>query len=138
MRVYLDSSALLKRVFLEPESNALIAWLREHEQAESALATSSLAWVEVTRAVRTFASRTPAVEVDELVEVATSGILERPMTSEVVALARRVHPPVLRTLDALHLASALVLDVDVLVTYDARLRQAAGENRIRTLAPGAG
>lgn len=135
MRIYVDSSALLKRIFAEAESRALISALRDHQRAEAALVTSSLAWVEVSRAVRSYANVERGVGFDDLVEVALSGVLEKPITSEVIALARRLDPPVLRSLDAIHLASALLLDVDVIVAYDQRLAEAAAHHRIRTLRP---
>lgn len=135
MRVYVDSSALLKRVFAEVESPALLSDLRGHIDSGDALLSSSLAWVEVSRAVRA-ASSTPATgSVDVLVEIALSGVLEKPVTAEVVALARRLGPPVLRSLDAVHLASAVLLDVDLVVAYDHRLLDAAAENGFRTTAP---
>jgi hypothetical protein len=64
--------------------------------------------------------------------------MEHPMDSQVVALARRLRPPVLRTLDAIHLASALLLDADVVLTYDARLAEACVENGLVVAAPGSG
>lgn len=135
MRVYVDSSALLKRVFAESESGALMSALRRYVEADEALVASSLALVEVSRAVRAYANAEGDVEVDNLVEVALSGVLEKPISSEVVALARRLHPPVLRSLDAIHLASALLLDVDTILAYDQRLIDAAAEHRIRTSSP---
>jgi len=99
VRLYVDSSALLKRVFDEAESRAL---------------------TEV---------------VDEPVEVALSGMLEKPITAEVIALARRLSPPMLRGLDAIHLASALLVDADALVSYDQRLNDAAGATSVRVLTP---
>jgi predicted nucleic acid-binding protein len=95
--------------------------------------TSSLAWVEVSRSVRAFPGA--AKVVDELVEVALSGMLEKPVTAEVIALARRLSPPMLRSLDAIHLASALLVDADALVFYDQRLNDAAGANSVRELTP---
>lgn len=133
MRIYVDSSALLKRVFAERESAALIAALRGHVRADAVLVASSLAWVEVSRAVRSSAAAD--VEGEALVGLSLSGVLEKPITPEVVALARRLNPPVLRSLDAIHLASALLLDVDLIVAYDQRLIDAAGEHRVRTLSP---
>ncbi|MEO8907239.1 MAG: VapC toxin family PIN domain ribonuclease, partial [Microbacteriaceae bacterium] len=53
MRVYVDSSALVKRAIDESESNALVAHLEDRVAAGDALVSSSLAWVEVTRALRT-------------------------------------------------------------------------------------
>lgn len=135
MRVYVDSSALLKRVLAEAESAALTSWLREHVEAGDALASSSLAWVEVSRAIRAYEDTRRDVAVEELVDVALSGVLEKPISSEVIALARRLGPPVLRTLDALHLASALLLDADAMVAYDRRLAQAAVGHGLRVLSP---
>ncbi len=135
MRVYVDSSALLKRVFAEDESGPLRASLVRYAEDRAALVSSSLAWVEVSRAVRVFAQDTTAVDVEDLVEAALTGIHERPISTEVVALARRLHPQVLRSLDAMHLASALLLDVDLLLTYDQRLTDAAREHGIKTAAP---
>lgn len=138
MRIYLDSSALLKRVFAEIESPPLISTLKDYEGGNAALVTSSLAWVEVSRAVRSLAEVSLDIDVDGLVDTALSGVLEKPITAEVIALARRLNPPVLRSLDAIHLASALLLDVDVLVAYDVRLVEAATVHQIKTLSPGGG
>jgi predicted nucleic acid-binding protein len=132
--IYVDSSALLKRVFAEPESQALLRLVRSCVDDGTALVTSSLAWVEVSRAVRT-AELSSELDVDDLVEAALSGVLEKPITAEVVALARRLRPAALRSLDAIHLASALLLDVDAVLTYDRRLLDASGEHRVRTLTP---
>lgn len=135
MRVYVDSSALLKRVFAESESAALRAALRSHVDADAALVASSLAWVEVSRAVRAGAGVDNDPDVDRLVEVSLSGVLDKPITAEVVALSRRLSPSVLRTLDAIHVASALLLDVDVVLAYDQRLIDAAREHKMRTSSP---
>jgi len=135
VRVYVDSSALLKRVFAESDSRPLISTLRDFQKADTALVTSSLAWVEISRAIRAYANTEIDVEVDNLVEVSLSGVLEKPITSEVIALARRLNPPVLRSLDAIHLATALLVDADVILAYDLRLIEAAAEHKIRTLAP---
>lgn len=137
MRVYLDSSALLKRLFAEPESPALSAALAEYVRSDAALITSSLGWLEVSRAVRRYASGEASmlIEVDGLVEAALSGVLEKPVTAEVIALARRLPPPVLRSFDAVHLASALLLDADVVVAYDQRLVGALAEHGLTALSP---
>ncbi len=52
-----------------------------------------------------------------------------------IAHARRLSPPMLRSLDAIHLASALLVDADALVSYDQRSNDAAGANRVRVLTP---
>lgn len=52
MRVYLDSSALLKRVVAEDESPSLRESLDEHRRNDDVLIASTLAWIEVSRALR--------------------------------------------------------------------------------------
>lgn len=136
MRVYVDSSALLKRVLDEAESGALEALLGDHVDRGDAVVCSSLGWIEVSRALRSrLADAGDGTSVDDWCEVAMSGVLERPIDAEVVALARRLGPPVLRSLDAVHLASALLTDVDVLVAYDERLLGAARHHRLTTASP---
>lgn len=136
MRAYVDSSALLKRIFAEGESTALKASLSLHAQEGVALASSALAWIEVSRAVRAYANNNSAIDVDEPVGAALSGILEKPISPEVVALARRLRAPVMRSLDAIHLASALLLDADLLIAYDQRLLAAARHHGITVSSPG--
>jgi uncharacterized protein len=136
MHVYVDSSALLKRVFSEAEPEALISALRAHVAEGSVLVSSALAWVEVSRALRAYPGSLGPVEVGFVADTALSGVLEKPVSGEVIALARRLTPPVLRTLDAIHLASALLIDADVLMTYDQRLIEATTTHGISTSSPG--
>ncbi|MGH9306212.1 MAG: methyltransferase domain-containing protein, partial [Acidimicrobiales bacterium] len=135
MRVYVDSSALLKRIFAEDGSAATTACLEQYDRDGAALVSSSLAWVEVSRAVRSYAKVSPVIQIDELVDVALSGILEKQISPEVVALARRIHPSVLGSLDAIHLASALLVDADLILTFDQRLVKAAAHHAIKALSP---
>jgi uncharacterized protein len=134
VRIYLDSSALLKRVILEDESEALVEALDDWVATGNTILASSLAWVEVARACQVRAAQEP---IDlSLADDALAGVSEHPVSPQVIALARRAHPPVLRTLDALHLASALILDVDTMVTYDHRLADACTANHLDVAAPG--
>ncbi|MGH3588400.1 MAG: type II toxin-antitoxin system VapC family toxin [Pseudonocardia sp.] len=134
MRVYVDSSALLKRVIAERESAVLVAALDVHHGDGDFLLSSSLAWIEVSRALRTrFGHRLSRVASD--VDAAMSGVAEHPLHPEVVSLARRVRPHALRSLDAIHLASALLVDADLVLTYDDRLRQACEENGLPVAMP---
>lgn len=127
MRIYVDSSALLKRVISEAESPELIETLDRHHRAGNLLVSSSLAWVEVARALRTLTGKgLTGVAAD--VDGALSGVAEQPISREVVSLARRVNPHRLRSLDAIHLASALLIDADQMVTYDDRLAAASSES----------
>ena len=134
MRIYLDSSALIKRVVAEPESNAFVDYLDERHERGDLLAASSLAWVEVSRAVLARV-RSPTSAITRI-EDAMSGVDERPMSGDVVSLARRIEPLILRSLDAIHLASAVLIDADVVVTYDDRLADACRRNALAVETPG--
>ncbi len=135
MRCYLDSSAILKRVVVEDNSDHFVAWLDDRHRAGDVVVSSSLAWIEVARALRSRAN-TEFPSVASTVDDALSGINEYPMIAEVVAVARRVMPSVLRSLDAIHLASALLLEADVVAAYDERLIAACEENGLSVVAPG--
>jgi predicted nucleic acid-binding protein len=135
VRVYLDSSAVIKRVIAEQASDELVATIDEHESAGDLLVSSSLAWIEMTRALHARANREPATAI-ALADDALSGVAEQAISAEVVSLARRLNPSSLRSLDAIHLASALLLDVHQLITYDDRLIAACRANGVNTLSPG--
>ena len=119
--MYLDSSAIVKLVQREPESDALRHFLRQRRSDE--LATSALSRVEVVRAV--LRGGPPAVgqarrQLRRLDMVAMTGdLLDR------ASLLSPAGP--LRGLDAVHLASALELGADLraIVTYDRRMAEAA-------------
>jgi uncharacterized protein len=134
MRVYFDSSALIKRVVAEGESDDLVDFLDAHYEQGDVLASSSLAWVEVSRVVLARV-RAPA-DAGELIDGAMSGIDERQMSAEVVSVARRIEPLILRSLDALHLATAVLIDADLVVTYDERLADACRRNALAVASPG--
>jgi predicted nucleic acid-binding protein len=90
-----------------------------------------LSIAEVGRAVRRFVPDFDAIE-------ALDGIVLHKVTPDVLRLAARLAPPGMRTLDAIHLASALTpASGDVqMVTYDARLAEAARANGLRVVQPG--
>jgi uncharacterized protein len=133
VRIYVDSSALIKRVIDEPESDALDEALERHVADDDVLVASSLAWVEVTRAIR--ATAAGEADLSDLIETALSGLAERPITADVVSLARRINPESLRSLDAIHLATAVLVDADLIVTYDGRLDAAARYNGLAVAKP---
>lgn len=135
MRVYLDSSALVKRVLDEPGSDALEVALTRYGDSGVTFMSSTLAWVEVTRAVRSRLEAEPPAEVANLVDLALAGIVECPMTDQVVSISRRLGPSTLRSLDAIHLASAALLNIDVICAYDRRMLEAAAEHGFRTVSP---
>lgn len=129
--VYADAAALVKLVVEEPETLALRAYLEAHDRP---LASSALATVEVLRAVRLAGlggdgarrarqelDETDVVEVDhELLEAAVSWTFAR-----------------VRSLDAIHLASALRVGAREMLVYDRRLAEAAESAGLEVLRPGA-
>jgi len=128
--VYLDASALVKLVVAEAETAALLTYLADRPHA----ATSVLATVEVARALgRVGLDQQARIEAvfDRLVVVG--------LGDDIVARAGRVGPPTLRTLDAIHLATALELGADLaaFVTYDGRLGESARALGIPVAAPAA-
>jgi uncharacterized protein len=137
VRVYVDSSALIKRSVDEAESEFLEAALDGYVAEEAAMVSSSLAWIEVSRALRTLQDdgRLDDDETVEAIGVALSGMAERPIDDDVVALARRIGPPRLRSLDAIHLASAVLVDADVVLTYDGRLAAACRSHGLTVRGP---
>jgi uncharacterized protein len=127
--VYLDSSALVKLVIAEPESAALQRFLRSRRVR----VTSSLAKVEVRRAVRLQGE--PAWDrVTKILARLRLLAIDNSILDAAAALDTRV----LRSLDAIHLASALALgdDLDCVVTYDRRMSDAAGFLGVVVRAPG--
>lgn len=130
MAYYLDTSALVKLVVEEAESDGLRRWL---VAAERVVVSCDLARTELVRAVRRVApgSALAARNVLNAVEL----IALTPATFEE---AGRLDPDVLRTLDAVHLAAALELgdDLDGMVTYDGRLAAAAQAHGVRVVSPG--
>jgi uncharacterized protein len=128
--IYLDSSALLKLLFEESESAALAQWVSE--QAGTPMVTSELAKVEVVRAARHLdADAVPAAR------VLMSQLDLIPLNSGLLEQAADVGEPLLRTLDAIHLASALSIQADLtaFLAYDIRLVAAAKAAGIESTRP---
>ena len=131
MRVlYLDSSALVKLVTREPETAALLSLLEPRPEVVS----SVLARVEVLRAVarvrgskRTF----------ERARAVLSRVVLVAMDDPILEAASTVAPVDLRSLDAIHLATALTLrpEIEAIVSYDARLNEAAKAVGFPVLTP---
>lgn len=129
--VYVDTSALLKRVIVEAESSAVRVVLLELHAEEALLTSSSLAWVEVWRSLR----RAAVVDIDSMARAALAGVAEFPLSEAVLARARRVGADELRPLDALQLASAIAVGADSVLTYNGRLAEAADTVGLRVLSP---
>lgn len=119
--LYVDSSAALKRVFVEPGSDDVSRLLRARVAGDILVAASTLTWIEVSRSVL----RSGIDDAETKVVTALSGIAELPLDGAVVEAARRIGPPSLRSLDAIHLASAVTLHATEILTFDSRLADAA-------------
>ncbi len=133
---YIDSSVLLKRVVEDQGADAARTELRAIDRQGGILVSSSLAWIEVSRALHRLGHDGDTTPYDALVDTALSGVAEHPITAQVVALARRLGPPGLRSLDAIHLASALLADASVVLTCDNRLADAARQAHLVVQIPG--
>jgi predicted nucleic acid-binding protein len=127
--VYADSSALAKLVVREPESDHLRAYLDDGP----VIATSRIATVEVARAA---AVADPRAEVQRRVDHLLDYCLLVDVTAGVLQNARRLASVTLRSLDAIHLASALQVAPDEFVAYDQRLLAAAQAQGLRVAQPG--
>lgn len=128
--IYLDAAAVVKLVRIEPESHALLGWLAERSSARRV--SSSLIEVEVSRAVRRFAptalSQVPAV-LDSLHQYEIDASIRRSAAS--------LPDPMLRSLDAIHLATALELgdELQQFVSYDRRLLAFASKAGLPVASP---
>ena len=129
--IYLDSSALMKLVRLEEESAALREWLSE--RPEQPVVSSELGRVEVLRAARRVDGRalTEAHAVVADIDLV-------PLDRAVHDLASDIGHPLLRTLDAIHLASAVLLsdELTAFIAYDHRLTSAADAAGLISATPG--
>lgn len=126
---YFDSSAIVKLVVDEPESEPLRAYAR----TGGTTATSIVGIVEARRA----AARRGEMDPREMT-FALGGFEVLELDSRVADAATRMAPPTLRALDAIHVASAAELgaDLEALVTYDARMVEAARSAGLPVVSPG--
>ncbi|OBI52171.1 type II toxin-antitoxin system VapC family toxin [Mycobacterium sp. E796] len=128
--IYLDTSAAVKLVVAEEESAALIGWL--NARVEENLATSAIGHVELIRAAARVGpnavslARNVAATIDALV-----------LTEAIAAAAATIPPPELRTLDAIHLATAHVhrKALTAFCAYDRRLLEAAESQGLPAVCP---
>lgn len=130
--IYVDSSAIAKLFIAENETRDLQHWLTN--QPEPRLVSSALLAVELLRLMR-------------LIDEASVGSAERFLADDVdivdilppmLADAAVVEPAHLRTLDAIHLATARDLEpaIDVVLTYDKLLAEAARTAGLAVASPG--
>jgi predicted nucleic acid-binding protein len=128
--IYLDTSALVKTLIEEPESAALGAYLDNARNRE--LISSALLSVETRRGVlRHRPASLPRAD------LALAGVSQLDVSHAVIEAAGRLPDRSLRSLDAIHLATALLIrdDVEAFVTYDTRLAEAARSHGLPVDAP---
>jgi predicted nucleic acid-binding protein len=118
--IYLDSAAVVKLVHAEPESPALRAWL--DERAETGWISSVLVEIESFRALARYAPEAVTRLHLVLDQIDLIGL-----SPGVRILAQTVRPVTVRSLDAIHLGTALTIrsSLTSFVTYDKRLLDAA-------------
>jgi predicted nucleic acid-binding protein len=114
---YVDASALTKLILDEPGSVAMHRWYVEAER----IASSVVGVIETRRAVARH------LDTFEGLDVLLRSVVRIEVDRIVAALAATLELAALRTLDAIHLASAMGLSdqLDAFVTYDDRLAAAA-------------
>lgn len=117
--IYLDSSAIVKLAHQEAETNALREWLAKNPQP---LVASALARTETARAL----ARSEPAALPVLRSVLAL-LHQRPLTDTILDSAAVLPGPTLRSLDAIHLATAEDLRAVLtwFVAYDKRLADAA-------------
>ncbi len=117
--LYLDSSAFVKLVVEETESAAVREYLANHGARR---VSSALLRAESLRAVRHLGPDALATVREGLRRVDLIGVDDR-----ILDAAGTLEPQVLRTLDAIHLATAIAVgdDLEAIVTYDERMIDAA-------------
>ena len=128
---YLDTSALAKLVRVEAETDALRDWLRG-ANAPDVVASSAITTVELIRAARRSGADAAPVALRVLAGLSTVAV-----SPSVLGRAADLPPPALRSLDAIHLATAMEIgsSLSAIVAYDVRLLDAARELGLPVVSP---
>jgi predicted nucleic acid-binding protein len=128
--VYIDSSAFVKLFLPEPDSHALTRYLASRPRRVSAMLLRTEA---LRTAVRAALSPQRMLLVRALLDSVSYIAADRALSDE----AGILRPPELRSLDAIHLATARALgtNLSALVTYDERLADAAGWYGMQVVTP---
>ncbi len=136
MLLYLDTSAIVKLILDEPESDGLRASIGDAD-----LVSCELVLAEVPRAVLRAVAADPALPRDLLMsraEQVIDSLALAPLDRALLLAAGALDDPALRALDAIHVVAAIDLGpLDAFVTYDERQGAAARLAGIRTIAPSA-
>lgn len=128
-----DTSAIIKLIRLERESLVLRSWLREAPRLEAVLVCSALALAEVPRALRRMAAGAPVPDFGAVLD----GFTLRTVDEDILVAAGAFSEPTLRSLDAIHLATAHALAeaAGEQFAYDIRLSSAAATLGLTVAAP---
>jgi hypothetical protein len=131
VKIYLDSSALVKLIHVEQESRALRRYLRRYR--DDSFVTSALSRVEVVRAVLGGGSEAIQLARDQLSRLDQIA-LDATALDEAATLSPDTR---LRSLDAVHLAAARIVGSELrsLITYDLRMAEAARRLGLLVEAP---
>jgi predicted nucleic acid-binding protein len=126
---YIDASAFIKLFSAEPESGAMADAI---DEGRPLLVANEILAIEAFRTAVRVGGEAPAEAPALLHRIAL-----RPLSREIREIAYRVGTPLLRTLDAIHLATAVSLgeQVGAIFTYDKRLAEASAGVGLRVLAP---
>jgi hypothetical protein len=127
--LYIETSAAAKLVIDEPASARLAAHLDGAVEQDDALLSSMLLETELRRlAVRTGVAQAAVTQLLERFDLLE---IDRSLYRE----AGLLPGPHLRSLDALHLAAALRVNADAMLTYDKRQADAAQSVGLPVQAP---
>ncbi|HEX6512008.1 MAG TPA: type II toxin-antitoxin system VapC family toxin [Chloroflexota bacterium] len=135
MVTYLDSSAAVKLAHREHGSEQLVAWLNSRPDLE--MVSSVLVEVELYRALQRY---DPAALPN--VPQVLARLVRVELNATIRAMAGGYQQPLLRSLDAIHLATARYVELSgagqlaAFVAYDARLLEFAANERFQVTAPG--
>lgn len=135
--LYFDTSAIVKLIRIEPHSDALSKWLGDSGLQEAVFVSSALALTETPRALHRICASQPLPDF--------RGVLDRfalrSIDNQILVAAGAYPQPQLRSLDAIHLATAQILADTIgdhfegVVTYDERLAAAAAKQGLAVVAP---
>lgn len=134
---YFDTSAIIKLIRIEVNSESLRTWLEAADRTELAWVSSALVLAEVPRALRRIL---PGSRLPDYASVLGRFTL-RNVDEEILLRAGAHSEPTLRSLSAIHLATARSIadaapdEFVALITYDTRLAGVASADGLRVLAP---
>jgi predicted nucleic acid-binding protein len=127
-RIYCDSSVLLKRYREEPDSETCSRELERMTLGGDFLLSSRLALVEVTRGIdRNLPPEAAQEDLDEAVAKVLEDVDLVAIDDFTLQVAAEIPGRHLGTLDAIHVATALIMRADLVVTRDQRMIEACTE-----------